>query len=53
MIKGEYWRLLYEVRTASGERVRDISKLEFFENYKNAALQRGGKVVYEDGSIFV
>ena len=40
--------MLYEVRTPSGERVRNISKLEFFENYKAAALERGGKVVFED-----
>ena len=48
LVKGEYWRLLYEVRTASGERVQNISKLEFFENYKAAAEQRGGKVVFQD-----
>ncbi len=33
-IKGEYWRLLYEVRSPSGDRVQTISKLEFFENYR-------------------
>lgn len=48
LIKGEYWKLLYEVRTASGERVRNISSLEFFENYKAAAIQRGGKLVFQD-----
>ena len=47
-IKGEYWRLLYEVRTSSGDRVRTISKLEFFENYRAAAEEKGGRVVYED-----
>jgi outer membrane protein OmpA-like peptidoglycan-associated protein len=47
-IKGKKWKLLYEVRTPSGERVQDISKIEFFENYKAAALEMGGKVVYED-----
>jgi outer membrane protein OmpA-like peptidoglycan-associated protein len=47
-VKGKKWQLLYEVRTPSGERVRDISKLEFFENYKAAVLEKGGKVVYED-----
>ena len=47
-VKGKKWKLLYEVRTSSGERVQDISKLEFFENYKAAALERGGKVVFED-----
>jgi OmpA-OmpF porin, OOP family len=47
-IKGEYWRLLYEVRTPSGDRVRTISKVEFFENYKRAAEEKGGRVVFED-----
>jgi len=47
-IKGEYWRLLYEVRTPSGDRVKTISKLEFFENYRVAAEEKGGRVVYED-----
>lgn len=47
-IKGEYWKLLYEVRTPAGERVKTISKLEFFENYKAAASEKGGRVVYED-----
>lgn len=48
VVKGKKWQLLYEVRTPSGDRVRDISKLEFFENYKSAALEMGGKVGYED-----
>ena len=48
LIKGEFWRLIYEVRTASGERVKGISMLEFFENYKAAAEERGGKVVFQD-----
>jgi outer membrane protein OmpA-like peptidoglycan-associated protein len=47
-IKGEYWRLLYEVRTSSGDRVKTISKLEFFENYRAAAEDKGGRVVFED-----
>lgn len=47
-VKGEYYSLLYEVRTKSGKRVQDISAVEFFENYKTAAVQKGGKVVYED-----
>ena len=52
-IKGEYWRLLYEVRTPSGDRVRTISKLEFFENYRAAAVEKGGRVVFEDGGQMV
>jgi OmpA-OmpF porin, OOP family len=52
-IKGEYWRLLYEVRTPSGDRVKTISKLEFFENYSMAAEERGGRVVFEDAGQMV
>jgi outer membrane protein OmpA-like peptidoglycan-associated protein len=47
-VKGEYYYLLYEVRMPSGKRVQDISKVEFHENYKAAALEKGGEVVYED-----
>jgi OmpA-OmpF porin, OOP family len=50
-VKGHYWYLLYEVKTPNGERVKDISTLEFFENYKNAALQEGGEVLFEDQGI--
>jgi len=51
-IKGKYWFLLYEVRTPSGDRVTDISALEYLENYRQAALENGGKVVFEDrGSL--
>ncbi|HPD97759.1 MAG TPA: OmpA family protein [Synergistales bacterium] len=47
-IKGEYRRLLYEVFKDNGERNKDISRLEFFENFKAAALEQGGEVKYED-----
>ncbi len=47
-IKGEYRYLLYEVRAKSGQRVTNISALEFIENYKVAAKEKGGRVVYED-----
>ncbi|MBS4032874.1 MAG: hypothetical protein KGZ85_00295 [Ignavibacterium sp.] len=47
-IKGEYWQLLYEVRMPEGDRVRDISRVEYFENYKNAAREKGGEILFED-----
>lgn len=50
-VKGQYWKLLYEVRTPSGERVKDISNLEFRENYKNAALEKGGEILDEEGGV--
>ncbi len=52
-IKGEYWKLLYEVRTKSGQRVTNISTEEFLENYRVAAKEKGGQVVWEDRGIVV
>jgi outer membrane protein OmpA-like peptidoglycan-associated protein len=49
-VKGQYWKLLYEVYKPNGDRVKDISKVEYFENYKNAALEKGGEILYEDQS---
>jgi outer membrane protein OmpA-like peptidoglycan-associated protein len=51
-VKGEYRYLLYEVRKENGERVTDISKLEFFENFKAAALKQGGEIKWEDPLVF-
>ena len=50
-VKGEYWYLLYEARKPNGERNTDISKLEFYENFKAAAQEKGGKVVFENGRL--
>ena len=52
-IKGEYWKLLYEVRTKSGQRVTNISTEEFLENYRVAAKEKGGQVVWEDRGMVV
>lgn len=52
-IKGEYWTLLYEVRTKSGKRVTNISTVEFIENYRVAAKEKGGQVVWEDRGVIV
>lgn len=52
-IKGEFWKLLYEVRTKSGQQVTNISTVEFLENYKNAAKEKGGQVVWEDKGLIV
>lgn len=48
LVKGEYWRLLYEVRNPDGSRVTTLSKLEFQENFKTAAKEKGGTVLWED-----
>ncbi|GAB6095307.1 hypothetical protein JCM14469_15590 [Desulfatiferula olefinivorans] len=52
-VKGEYYYLLYEVRTASGDRVRDISKTEFFEHFRKTAKGKGGEIIYEDQSYLI
>lgn len=51
-IKGEYRRLLYEVYRENGERNTDISHLEFYENFKAAALEQGGEVKCEEPLVF-
>ena len=48
LVKGEYLRLLYEVRNPDGSRVTTLSKLEFQENFKTAAKEKGGTVLWED-----
>lgn len=47
-VKGEYRRLLYEVYKSDGQRNKGITRLEFFENFKAAALEKGGTVKSED-----
>ena len=51
-VKGEYRRLLYEVFKDDGERNTDISHLEFYENFKAAALEQGGEVMCEEPLVF-
>ena len=52
-VQGQYWYLVWEVLNPDGSRVQDISTLEFFENYKAAAAEKGGKVVWEDSGQVV
>jgi OOP family OmpA-OmpF porin len=49
-VRGTYRRLLYEVRKEDGSRNTDISRIEFFENFKQAALEKGGKIMHESDS---
>ena len=46
-VKGEYRRLVYNLFKENGEQNKDVSPLEFFENFKAAALQQGGEVKWE------
>ncbi len=48
-VKGEYRRLVYHLLKEDGSRNTDVSRLEYFENFKAAALEKGGEVKWEDG----
>ncbi len=50
-VRGQYWKLLYELRKPDGSWVKDISNLEYIENYKNAALEKGGEILDEQGGF--
>jgi OOP family OmpA-OmpF porin len=43
-VKGKYWFLYYEYQKED----RTFSKLEIIENYKQAALEKGGRILKED-----
>lgn len=54
-IKGEYRRLMYYLYNKDGSRKTDVSRLEYFENFKAAALEMAGQVKWEDsrGLVFI
>jgi outer membrane protein OmpA-like peptidoglycan-associated protein len=43
-VKGKYWFLYYEYRKAD----KKYTELEIIENHKQAALEKGGKILKED-----
>lgn len=43
-VRGKYWFLYYEYQKGD----RTFSQLEIIENYKQAALEKGGKILKED-----
>jgi outer membrane protein OmpA-like peptidoglycan-associated protein len=47
-IMGEYRSLRYILSNDDGSLNRDISQLEYFENFKAAALEKGGEIKWED-----
>jgi outer membrane protein OmpA-like peptidoglycan-associated protein len=53
-IKGEYRRLLYYLYKEDGSRDTSVSRVEYFENFKAAALEMGGEIRWEDsrGLVF-
>jgi outer membrane protein OmpA-like peptidoglycan-associated protein len=47
-VKGKYWRLYYAAYDSEGNRREDISQFEVAENFKNAALEKGGTILFDD-----
>ncbi len=47
-VSGEFWSLRYNVVNEDGTPNTTLSQVEYFENFKRAALERGGTVEYED-----
>ena len=48
-VKGKFWKLTYRLFDAKGNWDGSHSILEYRENYKQAALEKGGTVLFEDG----
>ena len=48
-VRGEYRRLVYHLNREDGSRNTDVSRVEYFENFKAAALEKGGEIKWEDG----
>ena len=53
-IAGEYRRLIYHLHREDGTRNTSVSRVEYFENFKAAALGKGGEIQWEDarGLVF-
>ena len=47
-VRGEYRRLRYFLYNEDGTPNRDVSQIEYFENFKAAALEKGGEIKWED-----
>jgi len=47
-VKGKFWRLTYRLYDAKGNWDGSHSILEYRENYKQAALEKGGTILFED-----
>jgi outer membrane protein OmpA-like peptidoglycan-associated protein len=49
--KGRYWHLRYLIKDANGKTDRDVSREEIVQNYREAALEKGGSILYEKGYL--
>jgi len=49
-VQGKFWKMTYGLRDETGRNAdKSHSVLEYRENYKRAALEQGGEVLYENG----
>jgi outer membrane protein OmpA-like peptidoglycan-associated protein len=48
-VRGKFWKLTYGLRDDAGNAVKSHSVLEYVENYRRAALEKGGKILYQEG----
>lgn len=49
--KGKYWHLRYLIKDESGKIDRSVSRQEIVQNYREAALEKGGSILYEAGYL--
>ncbi len=49
--KGKYWHLRYRIKDANGKVDRNVSWEEIVQNYKEAALEKGGEIHAEKSYI--
>jgi len=47
-VKGKFWKLTYRLYDANGKLDGSHSILEYRENYKQAALEKDGEILYEN-----
>lgn len=45
--KGRYWKLRYLIKDTEGRVDKSISNIEIAQNYKGAAQEKGGDILYE------
>ena len=45
--KGKFWKLHYTIKNAQGQTDKSVSRAEITANYKAAAMEKGGAVLYE------
>lgn len=49
--KGKYWHLRYIIKDAKGKIDRSVSREEIVQNYKEAAIEKGGDILFEVGYL--